>query len=106
MAQSPGNNNQITNKTTKIQSTMNSINTFEFKALPYAYDALEPSIDKLTLEIHYSKHHKAYYDNFLASIKGTEILPVPHINSSTEPFTSLASSIQKEISKFTFTKMS
>ena len=52
---------------------MNSINKFEFQALPYAYDALEPFIDKLTLEIHYGKHHKTYYDNFITAIKGTEM---------------------------------
>jgi Fe-Mn family superoxide dismutase len=32
-------------------------------ALPYGYDALEPHIDKMTMEIHHSKHHKAYVDN-------------------------------------------
>jgi Fe-Mn family superoxide dismutase len=31
--------------------------------LPYAYDALEPHIDKLTMEIHYNKHHQAYVNN-------------------------------------------
>ena len=31
--------------------------------LPYAYDALVPHIDKLTMEIHHDKHHKAYVDN-------------------------------------------
>jgi len=36
---------------------------FTLPALPYAYDALEPHIDKLTMEIHHSKHHKAYVDN-------------------------------------------
>ena len=41
--------------------------------MPYSYDALEPYIDKLTVEIHYSKHHKAYYDNFMNAIKGTEM---------------------------------
>lgn len=45
--------------------------TFTFPALPYAYDALEPAIDKMTMEIHYSRHHKAYFDNFLAAIKDT-----------------------------------
>lgn len=45
----------------------------EFKPLPYEYDALEPYIDKETVEIHYSKHHKAYYDNFMIAIKGTEM---------------------------------
>jgi superoxide dismutase, Fe-Mn family len=46
---------------------------FEFKPLPYYYDDLEPFIDKLTVEIHYSKHHKAYYDNFVNAIKVTEM---------------------------------
>jgi Fe-Mn family superoxide dismutase len=45
----------------------------EFKALPYAYDALEPFIDKQTVEIHYSKHHRAYYDNLINAITGTEM---------------------------------
>jgi Fe-Mn family superoxide dismutase len=31
-------------------------------ALPYAYDALEPFIDKMTMEIHHDKHHQAYVD--------------------------------------------
>jgi len=41
--------------------------------LPYAYDALEPSIDKLTMEIHHDRHHKAYVDNLNAAIAGTEM---------------------------------
>lgn len=36
---------------------------FSLPKLPYAYDALEPWIDKRTMEIHYSKHHQAYVDN-------------------------------------------
>lgn len=36
---------------------------FELPALPYAHDALEPNIDKMTMEIHHGKHHKAYVDN-------------------------------------------
>ena len=57
----------------KKQTNMNTHNKFEFKSLPYSYDALEPFIDKLTLEIHHGKHHKAYYDNFINAIKGTEM---------------------------------
>ncbi|MFA6949378.1 MAG: superoxide dismutase [Lentimicrobiaceae bacterium] len=45
---------------------------FEFAELPYAYDALEPYIDKLTVEIHYSKHHKAYFEKFTAALAGSE----------------------------------
>lgn len=36
---------------------------FSLPALPYGYDALEPHIDKMTMEIHHGKHHKAYVDN-------------------------------------------
>jgi Fe-Mn family superoxide dismutase len=43
----------------------------EFPPLPYAYDALEPYIDARTMEIHYDKHHRAYYTNFINAIKGT-----------------------------------
>lgn len=42
---------------------------FVFKALPYAYDALEPYIDAQTMEIHYDRHHRAYYNNFIAALK-------------------------------------
>lgn len=45
----------------------------QFPELPYSYDALEPYIDKMTMEIHYTKHHKAYYDKFLAAVKGSEL---------------------------------
>ncbi len=35
----------------------------ELPSLPYAMDALAPTISKETLEYHYGKHHKAYVDN-------------------------------------------
>jgi Fe-Mn family superoxide dismutase len=36
---------------------------FSLPALPYAFDALEPSIDKMTMEIHHGKHHNGYVTN-------------------------------------------
>ena len=40
-----------------------STSSYLLPPLPYAYDALVPHIDKLTMEIHHDKHHKAYVDN-------------------------------------------
>lgn len=57
-------------KTNSIMEQSNS-NRILFPGLPYAYDALEPWIDARTMEIHYDKHHRAYFNNFLAAIKGT-----------------------------------
>jgi len=45
---------------------------FELPALPYASNALEPSIDKETMEIHHGKHHQAYVDNLNKAIEGTD----------------------------------
>ena len=36
---------------------------FTLPSLPYAHDALEPHIDKMTMEIHHGKHHQAYVTN-------------------------------------------
>lgn len=40
---------------------------FTLPKLPYAYDAMEPFIDKQTMEIHYTKHHQAYVDKLNAT---------------------------------------
>ncbi|MCZ4495122.1 MAG: superoxide dismutase [Conexibacter sp.] len=40
--------------------------------LPYAYDALEPTIDQATMELHHDKHHQAYVDKANAAVQGTE----------------------------------
>ena len=46
---------------------------FELPALPYSFDALEPHIDALTMEIHHDRHHKAYTDNLNKAIAGTAL---------------------------------
>jgi Fe-Mn family superoxide dismutase len=43
---------------------------FTLPALPYATDALEPHIDKLTMEIHHGKHHQAYVTNLNKALEG------------------------------------
>jgi len=47
---------------------------FELPPLPYAADALEPHFDKLTMEIHHGRHHKAYVDNLNKAIAGNAAL--------------------------------
>ena len=44
---------------------------FTQKALPYAYNALEPFVDAQTMEIHFSKHHAGYVKNLNAALAGT-----------------------------------
>ena len=47
--------------------------TFELPELGYAYDALEPHLDALTMEIHHSKHHAGYTAKLNAAIDGTDL---------------------------------
>ncbi len=43
---------------------------YELPALPYPYDALEPYIDAKTMEIHHTKHHRAYITNVNKALEG------------------------------------
>lgn len=44
-----------------------------FEPLPYAYDALEPYIDAQTMEIHYDRHHRAYFNNVVKAVASTDL---------------------------------
>jgi len=50
---------------------------YELPPLPYAYDALEPTIDQQTMEIHHDKHHQAYVTNLNAALEGTPFADRP-----------------------------
>ena len=65
---------------------------FTLPALPYAHDALEPHIDKLTMQIHHGKHHQAYVDNLNKAIAGT-----PHENKSLEELIKTAGTISPAV---------
>lgn len=65
---------------------------FTLPALPYALDALEPHIDKQTMEIHHGKHHQAYVDNLNKAIAGTE-----HENKSLEELVGAAGKISPAV---------
>jgi Fe-Mn family superoxide dismutase len=65
---------------------------FTLPALPYAHDALEPHIDKLTMEIHHGKHHQAYVTNLNNAIAGTE-----HENKTLQELVENAGSISAAV---------
>ena len=50
---------------------------YELGALAFAYDALEPHIDALTMEIHHSKHHQAYINNLNTALADSPLLGIP-----------------------------
>lgn len=63
-------------------------------ALAYAYDALEPHIDALTMEIHHSRHHQTYVTNLNVALEGApefSALPVDELLLS---FDSLPAKVQ------------
>ena len=65
---------------------------FTLPALSYATDALEPHIDKQTMEIHHGKHHQAYVDNLNKAVAGTE-----HENKSLEELIANAGKISPAV---------
>jgi superoxide dismutase, Fe-Mn family len=56
--------------------TLEPVLAFTQIPLPYAYDALEPSIDKQTMEIHYTKHHAKYVKEVTDAIKEENVIAV------------------------------
>ena len=61
---------------------------FQLTPLPYAYGALEPFIDSLTMVIHHTKHLQAYVTNLNGAVKGTEAekMTLEQIMSNTKKF--------------------
>lgn len=49
----------------------------QFPELPYSYNALEAFIDATTMEIHYSRHHKAYFNNFVKAVDDNQLQGLP-----------------------------
>ena len=53
----------------------------ELPPLPYPHDALEPYIDKATMEIHHAKHHATYVTNLNKAISGNAALEAKSIDA-------------------------
>ena len=60
----------------EMETTVSTLEkTFELPELPYPYDALEPHIDRMTMEIHHGKHHRGYVDNLNKALQDLENVP-------------------------------
>ncbi|CAE7459428.1 sodA [Symbiodinium natans] len=68
------------NKWRRIQSSI--LKAYDLPDLPYAYDALEPSIDKATMEFHHDKHHLTYVTNINKALEGKSQPPLVELQKT------------------------
>jgi superoxide dismutase, Fe-Mn family len=62
---------------TAVTKETRNLPGYTLSALPYAYEALEPVIDRETMKIHHQKHHQAYVNNLNKAIVGTPAAKLP-----------------------------
>lgn len=62
--------------------------------LNYAYDALEPHIDALTMEIHHSRHHQTYINNLNAALETAPELAALPVEALLRRFDTLSATLQ------------
>ncbi|WP_368652089.1 superoxide dismutase [Ornithinibacillus sp. 4-3] len=70
---------------------------FELPELPYAYDALEPTIDKETMNIHHTKHHNTYVTNLNNALEGHADLQDKSLEDLLTNLNSLPESVQTAV---------
>src|SRR5580692_4919543 len=70
---------------------------FVLPSLPYAFNALEPNIDALTMEIHSQRHHKAYVDNLNKALDGQAALQSKSIDELLRDIKSVPETIRQAV---------
>lgn len=70
---------------------------FELPPLPYAEDALEPSIDARTMSIHHDKHHAGYTNNLNNALEGHDTLAAMSIEEILANLDSVPDSIRTAV---------
>lgn len=70
---------------------------FTLPALPYPADALEAAIDKMTMEIHHGRHHKAYVDNLNAALAGHDALLAKPVDQLMREIGSVPADIRQKV---------
>src|SRR5436305_1710854 len=70
---------------------------FTLPNLPYPAEALEPVIDKMTMEIHHGRHHKAYVDNLNKALEGQAALQSKSIEQLLRDIKSVPENIRQPV---------
>lgn len=70
---------------------------FELPQLPYAYDALEPHIDKETMNIHHTKHHNTYVTNLNNALEGHDELASKSVEELVSDLNAVPESIRTAV---------
>jgi Fe-Mn family superoxide dismutase len=70
---------------------------FTLPNLPYAHDALEAAIDKMTMEIHHGKHHKTYVDNLNKALESQAALQSKAIEQILRDIKSVPENIRQAV---------
>ncbi|OCA86407.1 superoxide dismutase [Bacillus sp. FJAT-27986] len=71
--------------------------TYSLPQLPYEYDALEPHIDKETMNIHHTKHHNTYVTNLNNALEGQETLSAKSLEDLLADIDSVPESIRTAV---------
>jgi Fe-Mn family superoxide dismutase len=70
---------------------------FTLPPLPYATDALEPAIDKMTMEIHHGRHHKTYVDNLNKALEAQAGLQNKSVEQILREINSVPESVRQAV---------
>ena len=70
---------------------------FTLPNLPYATNALEPSIDAMTMEIHHGRHHKTYVDNLNKALEGNAELQAKSIDALLREISTVPEKIRQAV---------
>lgn len=81
----------------KILHGGNWIMSFTLPPLPYPADSLEKAIDKMTMEIHHGRHHKAYVDNLNAALAGHDALLAKPVDQLVREISQVPEAIRQKV---------
>lgn len=73
---------------------------FKLPPLPYAYDALEPHLDTVTMQLHHDKHHAAYVDGLNQAVAGHPDLAGKPVEDLLRNLNSLPANIRPAVRNF------